>query len=202
MNLPTDVGMYRGVRVLFQTPRESPHRRGDVPLSRRRRVQYRLISPQTWGCTELRDIAEGHNFNLPTDVGMYRHSGRRDMTRRKSPHRRGDVPIINIGFVLLRPISPQTWGCTVTVPDVPQCLLNLPTDVGMYRSMLGRNAGPPKSPHRRGDVPYRVLSLTYGWTISPQTWGCTHITEGHTTSWTNLPTDVGMYRDGSPFIAP
>ena len=51
-NLPTDVGMYRGVSGARRFTFESPHRRGDVPHGGDNILAGHSISPQTWGCTD------------------------------------------------------------------------------------------------------------------------------------------------------
>ena len=96
-----------------------------------------------------------------------------DVKESQSPHRRGDVPEVNIqpnvcGVYSISPqawgctdafhrsfmtdqvetISPQAWGCTVIAVTKDE-FWNLPTGVGMYRC------------------------LENGLAISPQAWGCT-----------------------------
>ena len=154
-NLPTDVGMYRMRRMRNHASVKSPHRRGDVPVIQASAMFSGVISPQTWGCTEIWYAKSIAYNNLPTDVGMYRNNHLNRGEHRKSPHRRGDVPTrVNIprerGI-----ISPQTWGCTGRQPPRPYPLINLPTDVGMYRRGHRPSAGGNESPHRRGDVPPR-----------------------------------------------
>ena len=71
-NLPTGVGMYRHQRRSIQTDRQSPHRRGDVPIWLMLSSSRVRISPQAWGCTG-RALQDGRaGTNLPTGVGMYR----------------------------------------------------------------------------------------------------------------------------------
>ena len=125
-NLPTGVGMYRTSRLV----QKSPHRRGDVPIAKRP-PELGQISPQAWGCTEP--------IWRPICVSIS-----------ESPHRRGDVP--KSGF--LSKISPQAWGCTdQLISWYAFGGHNLPTGVGMYRSLAAPSLAGPQSPHRRGDVP-------------------------------------------------
>ena len=53
-----------------------------------------IISPQAWGCTELRLALGDEEINLPTSVGMYRLRQWYPGTPKQSPHKRGDVPIV------------------------------------------------------------------------------------------------------------
>ena len=112
-NLPTGVGMYRTPSWWLTSQRESPHRRGDVPRLLCLNATFHTISPQAWGCT-LR-VAHHSYFstNLPTGVGMYRFYRGHNNSAKKSPHRRGDVPVSNEIEAMSNPISPQAWGCTV-----------------------------------------------------------------------------------------
>ena len=69
--------MYRLELAVLPPVDKSPHRRGDVPHEFKQLTEEHAISPQTWGCT-VPALAEGvSDFNLPTDVGMYR--GRRNV---------------------------------------------------------------------------------------------------------------------------
>ena len=114
-NLPTGVGMYRRAPRADRMSHQSPHRRGDVPIAFLQVGSVGTISPQAWGCT-------GHNKggicfadNLPTGVGMYRQRHHERFGAGKSPHRRGDVPVIAILTITGCGISPQAWGCTASL---------------------------------------------------------------------------------------
>ena len=132
-NLPTGVGMYRGLYRRKGLNRKSPHRRGDVPNYRMGFSRFHRISPQAWGCTALGKALVAGYKNLPTGVGMYRVTAVCPAGFAKSPHRRGDVPALmqqrhgHIG------ISPQAWGCTGIDAAASWSYWNLPTGVGMYR---------------------------------------------------------------------
>ena len=112
-NLPTDVGMYRSRNRGRFSRCESPHRRGDVPQMEYAKMLHDVISPQTWGCTVGVESLSDLRCNLPTDVGMYRPSSSTISAGSKSPHRRGDVPLMEFAMLGAEEISPQTWGCTV-----------------------------------------------------------------------------------------
>ena len=172
-NLPTGVGMYRGLTQPQAQPGKSPHRRGDVPIDGREKLSARQISPQAWGCTgSLTGIWEAAT-NLPTGVGMYRYGSVAPSQCEKSPHRRGDVPATPSRAPKLKQISPQAWGCTVLSGVIVAGRSNLPTGVGMYRKGLPCGNAKSQSPHRRGDVPTFVPDLPGSLPISPQAWGCT-----------------------------
>ena len=132
-NLPTSVGMYRGDRSIRRGGKKSPHKRGDVPCHDSRLGFGFTISPQAWGCTDIRNLQRRMRENLPTSVGMYRQIVPNEYRSIESPHKRGDVPKPNRGRYCPFAISPQAWGCTD--PDTVEKLSgqNLPTSVGMYR---------------------------------------------------------------------
>ena len=133
-------------------------------------------------------------MNLPTGVGMYRRQPTIPSAEQKSPHRRGDVPgpIPMPISVLL--ISPQAWGCTGSDAGEIAGQINLPTGVGMYRTIRNKRHIGQKSPHRRGDVPQNGNAAYVSDKISPQAWGCTEVGFGLFDCFGNLPTGVGMYR--------
>ena len=112
----------------------------------------------------------------------------------ESPHRRGDVPMQSAIRLTPLKISPQTWGCTVSVRETSDQIANLPTDVGMYQKDGKEYQKLGQSPHRRGDVPCPTSHLRRDGSISPQTWGCTIFGHLIADRIANLPTDVGMYR--------
>ena len=125
--------MYRPIGEFLLRGKESPHKRGDVP-GRGAILDYRrTISPQAWGCTDRADILIDECNNLPTSVGMYRISGVGGLSEEKSPHKRGDVPMLQCENLARYTISPQAWGCTDTPALVAWLNHNLPTSVGMYR---------------------------------------------------------------------
>ena len=132
-----------------------------------------VISPQAWGCTVVRRACGERRFNLPTGVGMYRADSRGVCVDRQSPHRRGDVPVRLTARVVACRISPQAWGCTDQTAIIVYGRSNLPTGVGMYRLHRALYIRSYESPHRRGDVPFNILSLSVVDRISPQAWGCT-----------------------------
>ena len=72
INLPTSVGMYRRSANSMCSGSQSPHKRGDVPMPREISFTVTAISPQAWGCTDVRNYFALQAVNLPTSVGMYR----------------------------------------------------------------------------------------------------------------------------------
>ena len=165
--------MYRISCWTMRCTRESPHKRGDVPLLPRCVVVYRLISPQAWGCTDDVLLCGSISSNLPTSVGMYRREQEAIAGLNKSPHKRGDVPVSGERQFRARAISPQAWGCTAATVSFWKWLLNLPTSVGMYRNQLKGHGNSGESPHKRGDVPMSLSDSRSTFGISPQAWGCT-----------------------------
>ena len=75
-NLPTSVGMYRGLASASAVLQQSPHKRGDVPSAQILNHSQNGISPQAWGCTGFVPLLNATNSNLPTSVGMYLSPGR------------------------------------------------------------------------------------------------------------------------------
>ena len=111
----------------------------------------------------------------------------------KSPHKRGDVPLTPEIDGVYGGISPQAWGCTGTGWHSPPGPINLPTSVGMYRSVRTSISACVKSPHKRGDVPSEHIHKGKSKSISPQAWGCTDQPPTEEIAHANLPTSVGMY---------
>ena len=145
--------MYRAAAPSFIPVRESPHRRGDVPIENMELSKEEAISPQAWGCTGEKGVCSVEFDNLPTGVGMYRKPPNTPPPLRESPHRRGDVPSGWTSKSMPFQISPQAWGCTEPMATDQRKIANLPTGVGMYRPAGWAGLGWSQSPHRRGDVP-------------------------------------------------
>ena len=145
--------MYRTLMLSNWSSVKSPHKRGDVPHVSVDRVDNIKISPQAWGCTDFKMRDFPGVMNLPTSVGMYREQMMHSRSLSQSPHKRGDVPSFQMISNRLLQISPQAWGCTSSEPSQLQLIANLPTSVGMYRSLDLVKVKPMESPHKRGDVP-------------------------------------------------
>ena len=193
-NLPTSVGMYRQTLFSPYGSRQSPHKRGDVPLNELLGFDGNTISPQAWGCTELQRRSNQGEQNLPTSVGMYLVNRLISHAIRNLPTSVGMIPRGRHREPPPTKISPQAWGCTVegTVDD--DATVNLPTSVGMYRVSIRFTISVPESPHKRGDVPFDRRIGDGEFSISPQAWGCTGIMVPEDERPDNLPTSVGMYR--------
>ena len=193
-NLPTSVGMYRTAFWAVLGAAKSPHKRGDVPNKTGGSASDTGISPQAWGCTGLEFTLHLCSSNLPTSVGMYRVFSIQPPLVFQSPHKRGDVPKRDTLITVRREISPQAWGCTENQNPIGAHSRNLPTSVGMYRSLPEAPGISKKSPHKRGDVPRASDRFVYLFLISPQAWGCTGGRCHVDVESANLPTSVGMYR--------
>ncbi len=152
-NLPTSVGMYRYSAISLAISIQSPHKRGDVPRQQSRHTYLFKKSPHKRGDVPRR----------------CRHCG----CSLKSPHKRGDVPLYVCRVCYRRSISPQAWGCTEVGGLFDIANSNLPTSVGMYRTIAAHDPCGCQSPHKRGDVPSYHAVVPHRCTISPQAWGCT-----------------------------
>ncbi len=137
-NLPTSVGMYRAQNATLSLDSKSPHKRGDVPKWHDARLEVDGISPQAWGCTDIANRRGMGLANLPTSVGMYRSARTHRPPPHQSPHKRGDVPRLLPVLILFLLISPQAWGCTDSHHRYFSSDRNLPTSVGMYRTIPSR----------------------------------------------------------------
>ena len=92
--LPTRVGMFRTKESSFRAAASSPHTRGDVPTRTASNAPPRSFSPHAWGCSGVGRLHGKRPPVLPTRVGMFRADDLLFPIRRRSPHTRGDVPLM------------------------------------------------------------------------------------------------------------
>ena len=128
--------MVRGATI-GQVPKwSSPHARGDGPddwdLIRRRM----LFSPRAWGWSGTDLSADGAERVLPTRVGMVRRLAPLGEHSKRSPHARGDGPLLRLQHLSQPLFSPRAWGWSRLSRIVRPLVNVLPTRVGMVRSMM------------------------------------------------------------------
>ncbi len=90
--VPTHVGVYRKIDL--------------------KEIEIQKLSPHTWGCTARFNNSSKFKKIVPTHVGVYRLQ---DFTKeyiKNCPHTRGGVPKVKVPIVVVRLLSPHTWGCT------------------------------------------------------------------------------------------
>src|SRR5271157_980977 len=112
----------------------------------------------------------------------------------RSPHVRGDGPSSLPVLISEVAFSPRAWGWSEAHRMNKNLGNVLPTCVGMVRAvnLLGRCAG--RSPHVRGDGPYRVPYWLHLNRFSPRAWGWSGAPAPAADLSGVLPTCVGMVR--------
>ncbi len=75
--------------------------------------------------------------------------------------------------MMVTEFSPQAWGCTASANRARTLPLVFPTGVGVYRVSGNMVWDRWRFPHRRGGVPFCVITPVDGAPFSPQAWGCT-----------------------------
>src|SRR5271157_173999 len=112
----------------------------------------------------------------------------------RSPHVRGDGPSSLPVLISEVAFSPRAWGWSEAHRMNKNLGNVLPTCVGMVRAvnLLGRCAG--RSPHVRGDGPYRVPYWLHLNRFSPRAWGWSGPVLEESMARKVLPTCVGMVR--------
>ncbi len=131
--LPTRVGMVRA-RLLVGAQRFcSPHPRGDGPPVIKMAGTVATFSPPAWGWSAIVVSAANAWLVLPTRVGMVRSRLAGKSPARRSPHPRGDGPVVADATDAIVAFSPPAWGWSEWFqPGVCRhCVL--PTRVGMVR---------------------------------------------------------------------
>ncbi len=109
----------------------SPHPRGDGPEKDRNKTKQEAFSPPAWGWSELCLGDSCLHAVLPTRVGMVRGLRNRVWASVRSPHPRGDGPLLRQSKRRHTRFSPPAWGWSGTRRIVFQPLRVLPTRVGM-----------------------------------------------------------------------
>ena len=127
------------VRIPFQplSPSTgSPHARGDGPIPGSLLRSFIEFSPRPWGWSGDRTPDPAGDVVLPTPVGMVRSLREMPLSKKSSPHARGDGPIF--GMIVQRAVqfSPRPWGWSALVLPFELVAQVLPTPVGMVRIFL------------------------------------------------------------------
>ena len=151
--LPTRVGMVRSLGPLHPSGSCSPHPRGDGPTSEKMARVVEVFSPPAWGWSGDLLPRSGSQEVLPTRVGMVRVCARWSCWSLRSPHPRGDGPLLDTLRATLMPFSPPAWGWSATATKTSEKMAVLPTRVGMVRTQSAGGLAPYCSPHPRGDGP-------------------------------------------------
>jgi len=172
----------------------SPHVRGDGPNSNRHLHRMDMFSPRAWGWSGYQCLKPNSPVVLPTCVGMVRLARRRWHHPRRSPHVRGDGPLLRSAADQFWGFSPRAWGWSEAARALDLLAGVLPTCVGMVR--LDISASPPfaRSPHVRGDGPKTVPTVQVRVGFSPRAWGWSGVPCSIPAFQTVLPTCVGMVR--------
>ena len=149
--LPTRVGMVRNLSAAFASCHCSPHPRGDGPSLSMFRRRVMAFSPPAWGWSASENQARSREAVLP--------------------HPRGDGPMVGPGCEQIQVFSPPAWGWSGD-DNCPRCGGTvLPTRVGMVRGCPRHSLAPHRSPHPRGDGPFRHIVLVQPFMFSPPAWG-------------------------------
>ncbi len=193
--LPTRVGMVRRPLQTCWPSRCSPHARGDGPALLANIIARHWFSPRAWGWSGEREQKTKRPDVLPTRVGMVRGRAAGGVQNERSPHARGDGPLMLPAGVGVMLFSPRAWGWSGL--DVPRAsvLIVLPTRVGMVRFRPICCPFRARSPHARGDGPPFLPPRHPRHRFSPRAWGWSEHLAGAGLAAGVLPTRVGMVRE-------
>ena len=131
---------------------------------------------------------------LPTRVGMVRTAISLRADTRRSPHARGDGPVVADGQGGFSAFSPRAWGWSGQTQNLQRHPRVLPTRVGMVRHERSMSGVFRRSPHARGDGPLSRPCLDPARTFSPRAWGWSDFPPLSCFHLLVLPTRVGMVR--------
>ncbi len=130
-----------------------------------------MFSPPAWGWSAADRFGEAAFEVLPTRVGMVRLCINAAGEPRRSPHPRGDGPVLGLALWSIKSFSPPAWGWSgAPAPSAIQAVV-LPTRVGMVRTAGVSNRGGRRSPHPRGDGPVEKAAAVQRMSFSPPAWG-------------------------------
>ena len=113
---------------------------------------------------------------------------------KRSPHPRGDGPVVVGAGDPFFVFSPPAWGWSAYGARAGCIVIVLPTRVGMVRAHQAARGAELRSPHPRGDGPHyrrRVLLVV---SFSPPAWGWSDSATSVRNPASVLPTRVGMVR--------
>ncbi len=131
--LPTCVGMVRESAARVNEFLRSPHVRGDGPHGWRTSGDREQFSPRAWGWSVAIGAAANANVVLPTCVGMVRRAHAARFAWMRSPHVRGDGPVVTGDVNHGAEFSPRAWGWSALRRERLTFWPVLPTCVGMVR---------------------------------------------------------------------
>ncbi len=112
----------------------------------------------------------------------------------RSPHTRGDGPRTESRFLSFAQFSPHAWGWSGARGEREWAEFVLPTRVGMVRQKRVSAIASERSPHTRGDGPFRKRKTAQNQRFSPHAWGWSAHAQENARTFTVLPTRVGMVR--------
>ena len=129
-NTPTHVGKTIITATKTARKRNHPHARGEDGAHYRRTHGILETPPRTWGRRPARHLVRGDDRNTPTHVGKTCAPFRRERSRQKHPHARGeDSSTVNQVFVPFE-TPPRTWGRQGLSVAFLYATRNTPTHVG------------------------------------------------------------------------
>ncbi len=192
--LPADAGVFRRHWPAGRSGAGPPRRRGGVPPRPTGCSWSAASSPPTRGCSAARHVRQGVRRVLPADAGVFRSPRGPRSPRPRPPRRRGGVPPRRVGAGCVRPSSPPTRGCSVTVTRYRPLAMVLPADAGVFRSPRTWRPTRTRPPRRRGGVPPAQWATSPFMTSSPPTRGCSALPAWAPRGPAVLPADAGVFR--------
>ena len=200
--LPTRVGMVRRRAERRGIYQRSPHPRGDGPFVAYTADQGLLFSPPAWGWSGGGHWHAGGLFVLPTRVGMVRMGWGPKANNCRSPHPRGDGPLVRGMVSKGWSFSPPAWGWSAVRLMSERRRGVLPTRVGMVRREPAAIPRTDRSPHPRGDGPLSRSITLCPFLFSPPAWGWSAGQLPAIHARFVLPTRVGMVRASTGSLCP
>ena len=164
--------MFLGVEIVVIFFGSFPRVCGDVPTATLDGKTFAVFSPRMRGCSGKSHVILHSRRVFPAYAGMFRHSAKVQVVRRRFPRVCGDVPETHVLLHTRRWFSPRMRGCSVC----PMAPLNacgvFPAYAGMFRRLENLRLCTNCFPRVCGDVPLlhglgRVCFL-----FSPRMRGC------------------------------
>ena len=170
-DVPTRVGMARQTPGSARAGGRCPHPRGDGPSISANAIARSAMSPPAWGWPDVCRPARGAPDDVPTRMGMAREIEDNIQRITGCPHPRGDGPRRAQELFPDLKMSPPAWGWPENKRLRTEVEKDVPTRVGMARSINNRLKLPPGCPHPRGDGPESVDKGGKLQKMSPPAWG-------------------------------